>query len=73
MKRRAVAAASGQSSGNWLLSQWSETVRSLQARPESRRGQMVISDEALQNCLELVSSDGDQPRISRRDEALLLT
>lgn len=69
MKRRSNALPA--SADNWLVVQWEETVRSLQARPASRRGQMVISDEALANCLENISS-GIQMSSDRRSERDLI-
>lgn len=70
MKRRPSVAIDP--SGNWLLTQWSETVRTLQERPDSRRGQMVISDEALEACLAIVSISDEQSVLEDRERSLPL-
>ncbi|MGX5736461.1 hypothetical protein [Bosea thiooxidans] len=54
MKRR-EALASGMPN-DWLTAQWIEAAHTLEARPESRRGPTLISDEALKNCLEVIRS-----------------
>lgn len=70
MKRRSAAASA--SSENWLLTQWAETVHTLQTRPPSRRGQMLITDEALENCLDIVSSASEGASSGKSSEMITL-
>jgi len=69
MKRRESHASD--STQNWLILQWTEAVHSLQTRPASRRGEMLISDEALENCLQNVSEvfDSSSRKVSLRQTA----
>lgn len=70
MKRRAAAASAP--SDNWLLAQWAETVHTLQTRPPSRRGQMLISDEALEHCLDIVCSASETASSGKNSETIAL-
>lgn len=54
MKRRDALASD--MSNDWLTAQWREAAHTLEARPSSRRGPTLISDEALKNCIDLINS-----------------
>lgn len=69
MKRRPRAVSN--SSDNWLLAQWTETVHILKSRPASRRGQMLISDQALENYLTRVDLESESVRVTTHPAFLL--